>query len=51
MILLRTKTGRGAEVYGIRRLRDDWDIMILGDVLVAVADDEVETWRRPRKNS
>ncbi|CAN7460518.1 hypothetical protein [Mesorhizobium sp. LjNodule214] len=37
-----TKTSRGVEVYGIRRLRDDWDIMIMGDVLVPVADEDAE---------
>ncbi|MER9582086.1 hypothetical protein [Mesorhizobium sp. M0276] len=42
MVLLRTVTGRGREVYGIRRLRDDWDIMIMGDALVLVAYEEVE---------
>lgn len=42
MVLLRTATTRGREVYGIRRLRDDWDIMILADALVAVADEDVE---------
>lgn len=43
IVLLRTVTSRDHEVNGIRRLRDDWDIMIKGDVLVAVAEEDVES--------
>ncbi|PBB93193.1 hypothetical protein CK215_04240 [Mesorhizobium sp. WSM3864] len=48
MVLARSKTRRGDEVYGIRRLRDDVpvsDLMMLSGALVPIADCDAEAVR------
>ena len=45
MVMTRQRASNGLEFYGVTRLADDCevpDLIIMGDVLVAVADEDAE---------